>query len=134
LILVDSNVVVDVIGADPHWAEWSQRRLDAAAMTDQLVINPVIYAELAPSFQSIVDLDAILTVVGVELVEIPRRALFLAGKAFREYRRRGGVRTGVLPDFFVGAHAAVARMPLITRDPRRYRTYFPTVELIAPEG
>jgi predicted nucleic acid-binding protein len=133
VILVDTNILLDVVTSDPRWGDWSQRQLDAASSRDRLVINAVIYAETAPGFARIEELDAAIANADLALVEIPRAALFLAAKAFSSYRRRGGAKTGVLPDFFIGAHAAVAGMPLITRDPARHRSYFPTVELIAPE-
>jgi hypothetical protein len=129
--LVDSNVWLDVVTDDPNWASWSQEQLDAASQAGDLVINPVIYAEVSLAYASVEALDAGLTSVGLEVLEIPRPALFLAAAAFRLYRRRGGTRTSVLPDFFVGAHAAVEGMTLITRDLRR-RSSFPTVEVIAP--
>ncbi len=132
MILVDTNVLLDVVTDDPAWADWSQRQLEAATLRDRLAINAVIYAELSIAFSRIEELDASLEQVSIGLTEIPRPALFLAGKAFRAYRRRGGVKTGVLPDFFIGAHAAVLKAPLLTRDAARYRSYFPTLELIAP--
>ena len=134
MILVDTNVLLDVFTDDPAWADWSQHQLEAASLADRLAINGVIYAELSIRFERIEALEAALESAGVALAEIPRPALFLAGKAFLAYRRGGGSRTGVLPDFFIGAHASVAKMPLLTRDPRRYRTYFPAADLIAPEG
>jgi len=134
LILVDTNVLLDVITDDPQWADWSQHQLRAAALTDGLAINAVIYAEASINYERIEDLDAVLDTAGIALVEIPRPALFLAGKVFRAYRKAGGIRTGVLPDFFIGAHAAVAKLRLLTRDARRYRSYFPSTELIAPQA
>jgi predicted nucleic acid-binding protein len=131
VFLVDSNVLLDVVTDDPNWADWSQEHLDTASRIGDLVINPVIYAEVSLAYASVEDLDAGLATVGLELLEIPRSALFLAAAAFRLYRRRGGTRTSVLPDFFIGAHAAVEGMTLITRD-RRRRGWFPTVEVIAP--
>jgi len=133
MILVDTNVLLDVVTDDPVWQDWSQRQLDAAAMRDSLAINPVVYAELSGGFTSIEGLDAMLASAVIGMVEMPRPALFLAGQIFKTYRRRGGLRTSVLADFFIGAHAAVLGAPLITRDAGRYRTYFPTVELVAPE-
>jgi len=130
VILVDTNVLLDVLEDDPAWGDWSQRQLESAALTGALAINPVIYAELSIAFARIEELEATLGAAGVELAEIPREALFLAGKVFVEYRRRGGSRSGVLPDFFIGAHAAVLGVPILTRDAGRYRTYFPGVELI----
>ncbi len=131
-ILVDTNVLLDVVTDDPIWTGWSQRQLEIWTLRGSLVINPVIYAELSIGFERIEELEAVLSETGVALVEIPRAALFLAGKIFRTYKRKGGSRTGVLPDFFIGAHAAVARLPLLSRDTGRYRTYFPSLELIVP--
>lgn len=133
MIFIDTNVLLDVVTDDPVWADWSQQQLDAAALRDRLAINPVIYAEFASRFTRIEDVDAVLASADVGLAEMPRPALFLAGQAFQAYRRRGGIRTSVLADFFIGAHAATLSAPLITRDVARYRTYFPTVELIAPQ-
>jgi hypothetical protein len=130
VILADTNVLLDVVTNDPAWAEWSEHQLDAASLTDRLVVNGVIYAELSTRYARMEDVDAALTAASIALVEIPREALFLAGKVFAAYRKAGG--TGVLPDFFIGAHAAVTNARLLTRDPRRYRQYFPTAELIAP--
>lgn len=132
MLLVDTNVILDVVGEDPEWADWSQGQLDAASLRYRLAINPVIYAELSISWRRIEELEAMLAKGGFRVEPIPREALFLAGKAFLDYRKRTGVKTGVLPDFFIGAHAAVAGVPLLTRDTRRYRTYFPGLELIAP--
>jgi predicted nucleic acid-binding protein len=130
--LVDTNVLLDVVTRDPAWAAWSVRQLDACALKGRLTINPVVYAELSVRFAMIEALDAMLESASVILTEIPRPALFLAGKAFQRYRAEGGSRTGVLPDFFIGAHAAVTGTPLLTRDARRFRTYFPTIELVTP--
>ncbi len=132
MILVDTNVLLDIVTDDPTWADWSQQQLDVASLRDRLAINPVVYAEFASRFRRIEDLDAMLAAVEIVVAEMPRPALFLAGQAFKTYRSRGGPRTSILPDFFVGAHAAVLNAPLVTRDPGRYRTYFPGLELIAP--
>jgi predicted nucleic acid-binding protein len=132
MILVDTNALLDVVTRDPEWAEWSKRQLDAAALRDRLAINPVVYAELSAGFETIEQVEAVLGLVGITVVQMTRPALFLAGRVFQEYRRRGGIRTGVLADFFIGAQAAVIGATLITRDVSRYRSYFPTVELIAP--
>jgi predicted nucleic acid-binding protein len=132
MIFVDTNVLLDVVTDDPIWADWSQQQLDAAALRDRLAINPVIYAEFSSRFARIEDVEATLTAADISIADMPRRALFLAGQAFKRYRRRGGVRTDVLADFFIGAHAAVLGATLITRDTGRYRSYFPTVELITP--
>jgi predicted nucleic acid-binding protein len=133
VIFVDTNVLVDLINNDPAWAQWSQRELASAKAQDELAINPIVYAELSVGYGRIEDLDLLLDAVGIALAQIPRTALFLAGKAFRQYRAAGGTRTGVLPDFFVGAHALITGSPLLTRDTRRYRTYFPQLRLIAPD-
>ena len=132
MILVDTNVILDVIEDDPQWAQWSQEQLDRAALNDTLCINAVIYAELSIAYATIEQLEAMLTQARLELVPIPREALFLAGKAFMRYRRTRGAKTGVLPDFFIGAHAAVAGLSLLTRDVGRYKTYFPKLALISP--
>jgi predicted nucleic acid-binding protein len=132
MILVDTNVLVDVINADPVWGEWSRDELAAAKARDALAINDVVYAELSVRYSRIEDLDRALNRVGIVLTPTPRAALFIAGKAYQEYRRRGGTRSGVLPDFFLGAHAVVTHTALLTRDPRRYRRYFPGLILIAP--
>lgn len=134
MILVDTNVMLDVVTDDPRWAAWSQHHLEAASLRDRLAVNGVIYAELSTRYTRIEDLDTMLAAASIAFMEIPREALFLAGKAFLAYRKGGGARTGVLPDFFIGAHAAVARTTLLTRDPRRYRRYYPTVNLIAPQS
>lgn len=133
MTLVDTNVLLDLVTDDPDWAEWSIATLEAAALEGSLCINDVVYAELSVRYERIEDLDAMLEDSAIEITPPPRAALFLAGKVFTRYRRSGGTRTGVLPDFFIGAHAAVSGIPLLTRDGRRYRSYFPTLELIAPE-
>lgn len=130
--LVDTNVLLDIATNDPEWATWSLRQLDSAMATGRLAINDVIYAELSVRFDAIEQLDAMLDDIRAELLPMSRPALFLAAKAFRRYRQAGGGRTGVLPDFFIGAQATVAQLPLLSRDARRYRSYFPEVELIAP--
>jgi len=134
VVLVDTNVLLDVVTDAPVWADWSIGQLDAAALRGPLLINGVIYAELSVRFERIEALDALLDESGIVLSDLPRAALFLAGKAFGLYRAAGGARDGVLPDFFVGAHAAAANFPLLTRDPRRVRRYFPSVEIIAPSN
>jgi len=132
MTLVDTNVLLDLVTDDPKWADWSIGRLDAAALEGPIAINDVVYAELSVRFITIEALDGVLDEAGITMAPMPRSALFLAGKAFQRYRAAGGVRTGVLPDFFIGAHAAVTGLRLISRDGRRYRTYFPTIDLIAP--
>lgn len=132
-MLVDTNVLVDVLENDPDWADWSTAQLRAQAQIHRLVINPVIYAELSLTFSMVEALDATLADLQIPVIETPKPALFLAGKAFVQYRRQGGTKSNVLADFFIGAHAAVAGLPVLTRDVRRYAGYFPTVRLIAPE-
>ena len=131
--LIDTNVLLDVVTDDPVWAAWSIVQLDAASLRGRLLINDIIYAELSVRFARIEDLENIVREALLELAPIPRPALFLGAKAFQHYRAAGGPRTGVLPDFLIGAHAAVANLPLLTRDVARYRHYFPTVRLISPE-
>ena len=133
MLLVDTNVILDVVQDDPQWAAWSQGQLDAAALRYILLVNPVIYAELSIAYKRIEELEAMLAAGGFRVEPIPREALFLAGKVFREYRRRGGAKTGVLPDFFIGAHASVSSIALLTRDVRRYRKYFSRLDIIHPE-
>ncbi len=131
VFLADSNVLLDIATGNPVWVEWSQRQLDDAWRDGQIVVNPIIYAEMSLNFAGIGALDSHLSTLGLVVLDIPREALFLAARVFRAYRRRGGTRTGVLPDFFIGAHAAVEGMTLITRDLRR-RGWFPTLQVIAP--
>lgn len=133
MLLVDTNVLIDVLEDDPQWADWSIHQLRTQAQIHPLVINPIIYAELSLAFSTFEALDAVLDKLGFALREVPRPALFLAGKAFARYRKAGGSKTGVLPDFLIGAHAAVERWTLLTRDAQRYRAYFPSVELVTPE-
>ena len=131
-VLVDSNVLLDTLTGDPRWAPWSRAALQQAGDTAILVINPVIYAEISVDFDSIDDLDDAVPPESLRRESLPFAAAFLAGKAFQAYRRRGGMRRSPMPDFYIGAHAAVRRYRLLTRDAARYRTYFPTVELMAP--
>lgn len=132
MLLVDTNVLVDVLQDDPRWAEWSMAQLRAQSRLHVLAINPVIYAEMSLSFTTIEALEAVVQRMALVLHEMPRPSLFLAAKAFVQYRRRGGSSTQVLPDFFIGAHAAVNGWPLLTRDPARLRRYFPTLQIVAP--
>jgi predicted nucleic acid-binding protein len=134
MTLVDTNVLLDLVTDDPDWAAWSLARLEGVALAGPVLINDVIYAETSIRYSRIEDLDAMLAEAKIELAPIPRPALFLAGKAFQQYRRAGGIRSGVLPDFFIGAHAAVEGWPLLTRDTGRYRGYFPKLTLIDPHG
>jgi predicted nucleic acid-binding protein len=132
-ILVDSNVLLDVITEDPNWAAWSSATLEEQSEENLLAINALIYAEVSIRFERIEELEAALPSSLVERLPVPWEAAFLAGKCFLQYRRRGGTKRSTLPDFFIGAHASVLGIPLITRDVARYRTYFPRLRLIAPE-
>ncbi len=131
-VLVDSNVLLDVLTEDPLWLEWSSSALARTAETEVLIINPLIYAEVSVRFERIEELDAAFPVSLFRRDGLPWEAGFLAEKCFRAYRRRGGTRRSPLPDFYVGAHAAIRGHALLTRDGARYRTYFPALELIAP--
>jgi predicted nucleic acid-binding protein len=131
-VLVDSNVLLDVIAGDPRWAPWSSTALATIADESLLVINPLIHAEVSIRFDSIEAVDGVLPASLFRREDVPYEAAFLAGKAFIQYRDRGGKRRSLLPDFFIGAHAAVAGYRVLTRDPRRYRSYFPKLDLIAP--
>ncbi len=131
-LLVDSNVLLDLLEEDPIWYAWSAATLQTAADSSILVINPVIYAEVSIGFQRIEQLDEVLSPAFFERRSIPWEAAFLAGKCFVRYRRQGGTRRSPLPDFFIGAHAAIEGLTLITRDAARYRTYFPKLQIITP--
>jgi predicted nucleic acid-binding protein len=133
MLIVDTNVLIDVFEDDPTWAEWSLQQLRAQSQVHELFINPIIYAELSLTFDSFEALDETVSSMGLIFQDTPRPALFLAGRAFVKYRREGGSKTNVLADFFIGAHAAVNRCGILTRDAKRYRRYFPTVPLVIPE-
>jgi hypothetical protein len=132
MLLVDTNVLVDVLQDDPPLANWSISQLRAQASIHQLAINPVIYAEISLSFSTLEGLDSAVSTMAPKLREISRPALFLAAKAYAQYRKRGGSKLQVLAESFMGAHAAVEGWPLLTRDASRFRTYFPTLEVVAP--
>ncbi len=132
-ILVDSNIILDVFLDDPNWVEWSESKLEKFSSITKLFINPVIYSEVSVGFKKIEELESALNRAGLQMLEIPKEALFLAGKAFLKYRKNRGTKRSVLPDFYIGAHAAILGINLITRDESRYRTYFPRVRLISPE-
>lgn len=132
-VLVDSNVILDLFLNDPNWAEWSEATLEELSAANRLFINPMIYTEISIGFERIEELESALRPAGFILLDIPKEALFLAGKAFLKYKTRLGNRRFPLPDFFIGAHAAVMELALLTRDARRYRSYFPTVRLISPD-
>jgi predicted nucleic acid-binding protein len=130
--LVDSNIIIDVLARDPDWYPWSSRRLEVAAASGPTLVNEITYAELAHRIANEADLRSVLTSLGLSLARASERALFLAGRAYSAYRTAGGPRTSLLADFFIGAQAEAAGLPILTRDPRRYRTYFPSVALITP--
>ncbi len=130
--LVDSNVLLDIITEDDEWLDWSSSALSACAERGRLVVNPLVYAEVSIGFSAIEDLDDALPAEYFVREPLPWAAAFLAGKAFMQYRRRGGARPHPLPDFYIGAHAAIAGYTLLTRDARRYRTYYPKLRVIAP--
>lgn len=132
--LVDSNVLLDILTQDTRWSVWSARALSEAADRQRLVINAMVYAEISAHYSRVEDLEATLPTTMLEREPIPFAAAFLAGKCFLAYKHRGGVKQSPLPDFFIGAHAAVAGYTLITRDASRYRTYFPGLPLIAPDA
>ena len=132
MILVDTRVLLDVLTADVQWGARSESALLNAAQTDELAINDIVYAELSVRYDRIEKLNSAIATMQLRHEPMPRSALFLAGKAFLKYRTQGGTKTGVLSDFFIGACAAVADVPLLTRDPSRVRSYFPTVRLMAP--
>jgi len=131
---IDTNVLLDLVTDDPNWAVWSVAQLEAASLNGPLLINDVVYAELAVRYDRIEHLEEFVDEAGLVITPMPRAALFLAGKVFTQYRRSGGSRTGVLPDFFIGAHAAVNELPLLTRDVGQYRTYYPSLKLISPDA
>jgi len=132
-VLVDSNVVLDLFENDPKWAEWSETQLEEWGYIYPLYINPIIYCEVSIGFRRIEELENAISGCGFKMLMFPKEALFLAGKVFLQYRKRSGVKTSPLPDFFIGAHAAVTGLKLLTRDVSRYRSYFPTIDLIYPE-
>jgi predicted nucleic acid-binding protein len=133
ITLVDSNVLLDVLTEDERWYGWSSQALAACADDSFLSINPLIYAEVSIGFDTIENLEIALPLETFHRLPLPWEAAFLAGKAFMRYRLRGGRRSSPLPDFYIGAHAAVSGLRLLTRDSTRYRTYFPTVEIITPQ-
>ena len=130
--LVDSNVLIDILSEDDEWFDWSSSMLEEVAHRGVVVINPIVYAEVSLAFERIEELDEALPRAYYQRVDLPWEAAFLAGHAFLKYRRAGGTRRSPLPDFYIGAHAAIARLTLLTRDARRYRSYFPTIRIVAP--
>lgn len=132
MVLVDSNVLLDIFTADSEWCAWSQSALANALLEEPVAINPLIYAEVSVAFKQVAQLDTVLSRLRIQRVDLPWEAAHLAGQAFLKYRKKGGVKTSPLPDFYIGAHAQSAGLPLLTRDASRYRTYFPQVTLITP--
>ena len=130
--LIDANVLLDIATADPNWSAWSQEQILAAAKRGAVYINPIIYAELAPAFANAEDLDRWLDPTVFVRAELPYKAAWLAAQAFVKYRKSGGARSAPLPDFYIGSHAEIEKLTLITRDAARYRTYFPAVTVITP--
>lgn len=133
MTLVDTNVLLDVASSDPLWLQWSIQQVAKRAALGPVIINDVVYAEISAQMDTEAELMQALRELHIMLQRVPTRALFLAGKIYRRYRSFGGIRTGVLPDFFIGAHAQALGCPILTRDVRRYRTYFPGVALITPQ-
>ena len=131
-VLVDSNVLLDIFTEDPKWYSWSSRQLTRSAESEILAINPIIYSEVSVRFRQIEELEDAIPEHYFKRLFIPYEAAFLAGKCFLKYKKQGGKRSVPLPDFFIGAHAAVSKLSLLTRDPSRYQHYFPSVKLIAP--
>ena len=131
-VLVDSNIVLDVFLDDPKWADWSESKLDEYDQLGILYINSIVYSEISVGFKRIEDLESAIVRGGFQMLETPKEALFLAGKAYLKYKKRKGIKRTPLPDFFIGAQAAVQNLDLITRDVARYQSYFPTVKLITP--
>lgn len=131
-VLVDSNILIDVASRDQNWAEWSKSALNECGELAVLYVNPIIYAEVSVGYASVEDLDFALPDSMYEREELPWEAAFLAGKAFSAYRRRGGSRMSLRPDFYIGAHAAIGNLALLTRDAARFHNYFPRLEILAP--
>jgi hypothetical protein len=131
-VFLDSCVLLDLFTDDPKWASWSESVLGKYSQSNTLIINSIVYTEVSIGFNRIEEVEDAIEQVGVKVLEIPREALFLAGKVFLDYRRNNGTKSSTLPDFFIGAHAAVSSFDLITRDSARYQTYFPGIELICP--
>jgi predicted nucleic acid-binding protein len=131
-ILVDSNIILDIVTEDHRWFEWSSGTLSRLAENHTLAVNPIIYAEVSIGFERIEEVEAVMSPDYFRRLPLPWEAVFLAGKCFQQYRRKGGKRRSPLPDFYIGAHAAVAGMALLTRDRARYQTYFPKLKVIGP--
>jgi predicted nucleic acid-binding protein len=134
IILVDSCIIIDLANPNSAWFEWSATMLEKLDQNNSMVINPIIYAECSVAYQSIEEVEALFECLGFAIKPIPKEALFLAGKAFLQYKKRKGSKANVLPDFFIGAHAAVSGYGLVTRDQGRFDTYFPSIGLIMPSS
>lgn len=132
-IFIDSCVLLDLFTDDPNWAEWSESVLEKYSQTNTLYINSIVYTEISIGFKKIEEVETAITELDIKVLEMPREALFLTGKVFLQYRKNHGTKTSPLPDFFIGAHTAVSKFDLITRDTSKYKTYFPQVKLIHPE-
>jgi predicted nucleic acid-binding protein len=132
MILIDSNVILDIITQDKNWYDWSSKQLASMVESNELIINDIIYTEISVGFNKIEELEQVLSGGFFKIYAIPKEALFLAGKVFLKYKNTKGTKSSTLPDFFIGAHAAVKNIPLLTRDIARYKTYFPYLELIHP--
>ena len=132
-VFIDSCVLLDLFTDDPNWAEWSESVLEKYSQTNTLYINSIVYTEISIGFKKIEEVETAITELDIKVLEMPREALFLTGKVFLQYRKNHGTKTSPLPDFFIGAHAAVSKFDLITRDTSKYKTYFPQVKLIHPE-
>ena len=132
-VLVDSCILLDLFTNDPSWGDWSENILETYSQTNTLYINSIIYTEVSIGFQRVEELESALLEMGIKVIELPREALFLTGKVYLDYRRNKGTKNSPLPDFYIGAHASVSLLHLITRDRAKYQTYFPKVKLITPE-
>lgn len=132
MTLIDTNVLSDILSGDADWLDWSAKAVAARSQAGPLFTNDIVYAELSIRMPSVAETDQYLDRMNVRTLRTPRAGLFLAARAYQRYRNSGGPRTGVLPDFFIGAHAEADGLPILTRDPRRYQTYFPSVSLIVP--
>jgi predicted nucleic acid-binding protein len=133
-ILVDSSVIIDIFEDTPDWADWSTDALIKYSRDYSMIINDIIYSELSLAFNKVSELDNAIEEAGLKMEKIPREALMAAGKAFLLYRKNKGLKTNTLPDFFIGAHAQELKIPLLTRDTRRIKTYFPGIKIISPEA
>lgn len=129
---VDSSVVIDAMAGDANWSHWARERIGEATEAGPLWINGIVYAEAGHRFEEMAQLDLAISLLGLQILDIPKPVFFVSARAFREYRQRGGDRTSILPDFIIGAHASLLNVPLLTRDPKRFRQAFPDLEIIAP--